>query len=372
MAMDYIWLSDKLKGEYRDVFSKAEVYAEIRNISGDSLNDMMMDLLDFMLTAQNEGKPVEKIVGSDIEKFCGEYFSNYTIKNHLLEIPKYLYRLMWFVFVIELVTIFFMMSEGEFKLFDATTDMSGYFIGFVEAWLVVLLCNLLIRPFMFRWKWLTSGVLNAIVLVFTGAMLFIGLWMFGDNHLEVPVFPVLAISGCYILIYFAVRSVRRYRHHGSIRKEKEPFEKGGSRGVFQQIQKEVPEELLKRYNKKNEKLERKGKQPMTPEEYMELLKRENVRTRRGDKFGMILVALVVLGVVIQTALTSEPLDTVIFLFVILVAEIPAMLLFRLGEKSTAYREWIVEECDRRGITIIEYVEGAKKDEIHDSTGSGND
>lgn len=372
MAMDYIWLSDKLKDGYKEVFSKAEVYAGVRNIGGDTLNDMMMDLLDLLLTAQDEGKPVEKVVGPDIEKFCGAYFSNYTIKNHLLEIPKYLYRLMWLVFVFELITTFVMMSEGAFELFQATTDMAGYFLGFVEAWLVVFLCNLLIRPFMFRWKWLTSGVYYAIVLVLTGVLLFIGLWILGDRNLRMPIFPVLVISGGYILIYFVIRSVRRYRHHGSIRKEREPFEKSGAKRFCQQVQEELPEELLKRYDKKNKKLVRKGKQPVSPEEYLELLKKENARNRRGDKIGMLLVGLVVLSLVIQTALTSEPLDTLLFIVVILVAEIPAMFLFRVGRKSTIYREQIVEDCERRGITITEYVEGAKKDEIHDSTGSGND
>lgn len=108
MSMSYVWMSDKLKGEYKEVFDKAEIFVGVRNIAGDEGNEMMMDLLDFLLSAQNEGKPVEEVIGTDVEKFCASYFSSYTMKNHLMNVPKALYRLMLIVFVIEIGTLFFM------------------------------------------------------------------------------------------------------------------------------------------------------------------------------------------------------------------------------------------------------------------------
>lgn len=374
MSADFVWMSDRLKGEYKEVFSKAEVYAGVHNIGGDAYDEMMMDLLDLLLTAQEEEKPVEKVVGSDIENFCGSYFSTYTMKNHLLEVPRCVYRMMWFVFVFEL--IIYMLAEGEYDIFQSVTDVTGYLLGIAGAWTVELICRVLIRPFIFRWKWLTSGVYYFIVILLTAIIVFLGLWLFEDQIFELPVFWVLVISGGYIVLYLIVRSIRRYRHHGSIRKKRDPVETEGIRGFFRQINQEVreelPEELCKRFEKKNQKLKRRGKQPMTPEEYMELLKRENIQTRRWDKIGAAVVVLVVLGFVVQVAVTSEWMDTIIFIPLLLIFEIPAILIFRVGFKTTGYREQLVEECEQRGITILEYAKGETKDEIYDSTGSGND
>lgn len=186
------------------------------------------------------------------------------------------------------------------------------------------------------------------------------------------VLSAIAISGSYILIYLVVRSVRHYRQYGSIRKPKEPFEKSGIKNLVEEIKEELPQELVNRFHKKNKKLERKGKKLMTPEEYMELLKKENKNQRRGDKIGSVIVIAVVAGIILQTALTSEWWDTIIFIVILAIVEIPAIMLFKLSSKTSRWRENIVEECEQRGITIIEYVEGEQTDEeVHDCTGSGN-
>lgn len=35
MSMDYIWLEDKLEGEYKEVFDKAKIFAGMQNVNGD-------------------------------------------------------------------------------------------------------------------------------------------------------------------------------------------------------------------------------------------------------------------------------------------------------------------------------------------------
>lgn len=357
MSMDYIWLEDKLEGEYKEVFDKAKIFADMQNVNGDTGDDMLMDLLDLLLTAQNEGKPIERIIGSDMEKFCRSYFSSYTMKNRLLDFPKRFYQMMWMVFVLE---VFFAFTEDDFQLFHSTTDISGYLLGFLGGWAVFLLCKTLLQPFMFRWKWLTAGRFGAIVIVLSIGALFGGLSLVGDYTLEIPSFSVFFVSGLYILIYIVVRSILRYRNHGSIRKQRMPFEESGIKNYTKQVEEEIPAELVKRYHKKNKRLIRRGKEPMTPEHYMEVLHKENEKNKKGDIIGIGIVALVVLALIIQVAFTSTLFDTIIFILVILVAEIPAMALFRFGKKGNRLREKILEECEERGITILEYVEGEDK------------
>lgn len=361
MAMDYIWLTDKLEGEYKEAFEKAEIYANIRNINEDMQNELLMELLDLFLTAQNEGKPVIKLIGSDLEAFCDSYFSVYTLKSHLCGVPKKIYHLLWFVFVFETVSLFALISDGEeFSLFQSTVDLSGYVCGLLVGALVWFLCNVFIRPFIFRWKWLTSGRFSAFVILLTVGMIAGGVILLEDYTLELPVFLILLVSSLYIVSYIIVRSIWRYRKYGSIRKEKAVWGKIGFRSALKETLENMPKDLVERFYKKNERRQKKGKEPMTPEEYMEVLHKENIRTRRGDRIGLVIVLLVVIGLIIQTALTSTAVDTLIFAVILFVVEIPAGALFRIGIRSTKRREEIVAECDRRKITILEYAEEQKE------------
>lgn len=163
-----------------------------------------------------------------------------------------------------------------------------------------------------------------------------------------------------LVIYIIVRSVLRYRNHGSIRKERMPFEQSGMKSFTKQVEEEIPMELVKRYHRKNKRLARKGKEPMTPEDYMVFLHKENEKTKKGDKIAIILVLLVVLAVIIQVACTITLFDTIIFVLVILVAEIPAVAIFRFSCRGSRLWEKILEECKERGITILDYVEGEGK------------
>lgn len=365
MSMDYIWLTDKLKGEYKEVFDKAEIFAGIRNIENDESDEMLMDLLDLLLTAQNEGKPVEKVIGSDVEKFCGSYFSNYTMKKRLMDIPMKTYRLMCWVFVLELIFLLVTVVEDGATLFTASADVSGYLIGIGIGIIVEVLFRVLVEPWMFRWKWLTSGVYYTILLVVMTGMIIGGVRLMQDVTLNLPMLPVLIVSGSYVLIYLVVRSILRYRHHGSIRKEKNPFAKSAKNEFMEDMKEETWKELAKRYEKKNKRLEKRGKQPMTPENYMELLKKESIRGFKIEKVAIAFIALMDLGLVIHTALTETWLDAVMYLVVLLIGQIPAMLIFRLSRKTMKWRDEVLEECEKNGVTIIEYMENRESEALQE-------
>lgn len=50
----------------------------------------------------------------------------------------------------------------------------------------------------------------------------------------------------------------------------------------------------------------------------------------------------------------------LFIVMVVVAEIPAMALFRLSKKSIRARGEVMEECDRRGITILSMQRNGRK------------
>ena len=65
MKADYVLIQDRLKGEYKDAFQKVQMYSTSNLIGEDTESELMMELLDHMLMAQEEGKPVSTIVDSD-------------------------------------------------------------------------------------------------------------------------------------------------------------------------------------------------------------------------------------------------------------------------------------------------------------------
>ena len=72
--LDTISMAEKLRGDYRKAFEKADMYCVISSENEEAADDKMMNLYDCLLEAQNNEKPIEKIIGKDIEKFCKEYF----------------------------------------------------------------------------------------------------------------------------------------------------------------------------------------------------------------------------------------------------------------------------------------------------------
>nr|MBP3599046.1 DUF1048 domain-containing protein [Eubacterium sp.] len=356
---DYMQYAEKLQGEYKEVFGKAEMFVGLKNMEGKHLEEMMMDLLDLLLTAQSEGKAVEKVVGTDMEKFCKSYFSGFTAKYYLKEAPRYLYRMMWLVFIFELLEIFTYMINGEFQWHSSTSDIGGYMTGFLTGWLFLVIANVSLRPLMFRVKWLTSGVCSVIFIVGFIVILIASCHLIEMVVLQVPVILSASISGGYVLIYFVVRSIWRYRHHGSIRKEKDPLETPKPK-FSEMVARELPGQLLERYEKKNMRRMRKGKPLMTPEEYMDVLRKENRRSEISGKFWIAACVLFLVIMIVNVAKDSTVVDTLFFIGILLVVEIPAVLLFRFSFWSDRKRRELVEECERRGITIVEYVEEEKQ------------
>ena len=73
----YLVEKKNLKNEYKECFERVESYALLENVDEKNLEEMMMNLVDVLYTAQRKGKPLEKIVGKDMEAFCKSYFSEY-------------------------------------------------------------------------------------------------------------------------------------------------------------------------------------------------------------------------------------------------------------------------------------------------------
>jgi DNA-binding ferritin-like protein (Dps family) len=69
MKDSYFFYKDKLQGEYKTAFDQVEIYVNAQNIDELTCEDRLGSLLDMLLSAQEAGRPVQKVVGSNMEQF---------------------------------------------------------------------------------------------------------------------------------------------------------------------------------------------------------------------------------------------------------------------------------------------------------------
>lgn len=350
--MDYNYMAVQLRGEYREVFEKTEVYGVFSEVDTDIQDDRMMNLFDLLMTAQSEGKPVEKIVGPDMEKFCKEYYRSYDRRERMRRFLVDLYRLMRMLFILELVDLF--CQDEMTDLFHAQSDILPYLGGIGLSLILTMVADLFVRPMIFRLHIKPMVYYFGFLLLWVAAIA-LCVWLTDGMILEIPLFPILLVSGIYVMVYLVVRSVWRYRRYGSIRRprsEAEEFERSAERASIRQL---MLDTMLKRYKKKNQRLQKKGKKGLTPGEYTEQVRTEHKKLQHSWKWGILIFAAIIVPAVVSVAVSSTLWDTVLFTLVLLVIEGGIYwFTFKIERKNNQIRKDILDVCDSEGISVVEY------------------
>ena len=259
MKADYILLQDRLKGEYKDAFQKVQMYSTSNLIGEDTESELMMELLDHMLMAQEEGKPVSTIVGDDIEGFCEIFFSEYKLGNRFVDFLKTLYRMAWIMLVFAILDL--VIGDGALSSSDIGA-IGAIVLGGLSGSLSILIIYLLIRPLVKKRK-VNATALNAIYIVLLLASVIITCVLANRYSINVPAWVAVTLPAVYIVVYYIVDAVTNY--------------------------------------KKNERRRRKGQTPLSEEEFMEKLDKQydyrrswimNVLIFSACTFGFLLMELV--------------------------------------------------------------------------------
>lgn len=341
-----------MEGAYKDAFERVEIYAMATNMSEAVIDEMLMNLLDSLLNAQKKGKPVEKIVGNDIEQFCKDYFQEYGMKERLLESAKSNYRFAWCVFIFEMLDIFVQLSD-KIPLMEMKSDISGYLLGFIIADIILLVESLVVRPLIFKMKKVNTTGYSFGVLAVMLVMLIGGVFATKEIQLKIPLIPVILIAGIYILIYVIVRSVFRYKKTGSVRKEKDPYKEAEKEAENRRLKKKFIEGSEKRLNRINKRLRRKGKEELTPEAFMEKLYKEDEDSGKWNMVADMGVGILYIILVVFIAKDSTLVDTFMLAMILLVVYMLYLKIFK-SFFSMKFMEELLLECKQKGITIFEY------------------
>lgn len=350
--MNYEYMAGQLNGDYRDVFEKTELYGMIRSIDSDVQDDLMMNLFDLLLTAQTNNKPVQKVVGADIEKFCRDYFPNYNTRERMRGLPARLYQSMCFIFLMELLD-FFLIDENV-DLFHARTDLTPYLGGIACSLLFTIIADTFVRPLIFRLR-IRPIFYYAGLLALFGAMIWAGITLTDGMSLHIPMFLILLVSGIYIAVYLVIRSVWRYRHGESIfryKTETKDFDQINKNNALKQL---MLDTMLKKYKNQNQRLEKKNKAKLTPHEFTEKVRADYRRAQHSWKWILWIFAALIAAAIIPTACTSTIPDTILFALILLVIEgWICQWVLRSEQNNNQLRKEILDACDEEGISVVEY------------------
>ncbi len=357
--MNYKAMENKLTGKYREVFEKAELYGIVKNIDSKVQDEMMMDLLDLLLSAQEDHKPVEKIIGTDMEAFCKSYYQQYSLKERARHLPKRIYGLAKLVLSLQALEILFLQEE-KISFLQVESDIAPYVIGLGIGMIFLFLIDVFFRPIIFKSNKLNNNRIYSMLLVLFAAAV-IGAVVITDKMpvaIEIKSYSILIGTSLYIIIYLLVRSIYRYKKYGTIRKlkniENEYENSSVLSSIGASIDSNLPKELAKRYENINKKRKKRGKQEITPEEYMELL-RDETRKLSNTKGIMIFYIIFTAAIIMITAFTSEPADALIFAVIICTIEYSV---YKMCKKANAgivkARQKVFDHCEEEEKNIIEY------------------
>ena len=365
MSLNYITLEDKLQGDYQDVFQRAEMYSLALHIDSETREEMMMDLLDLLLSAQEEGKPVEKIIGNNIEVFCKSYFGDHLGRRQFRDFLDNMYRIAWLALIIELIDMFTSEYPAGGNPLLQISNVSGYIAGIGGSLLFSFLFTYLCKPLLFRKKRLPFAVFCLMSIAGTIAFIWGLFCLVGDHFALVPYWGILAPVVLYIVIYYTLRAISRFKDHGSIRKRKDPGEQSFLQSIDSSVSDDLPGELEKRYQKIIQKQERKGKEIISGEEYLRKLRTDVNQSKIAMPILDVILTIFILIWVIRPFFTTTvgPLFASIDAFFLLLSEIPVFLFSRSMYRANKRKEEIVDYCEKHGITLTEYVERQSQEGI---------
>ncbi len=359
--IDYDAMEKSLEGEYCQTFKKVELYADMNGIHENIKADKMMNLLDLLTTAEHHGKPVDAVIGSDLEKFCREYFGDYDFRAQLRFIPEKIYNLACAFIFVMLIDILFP-EKPITDLLHAQSDIWPFLLGIANGFVLSVLYRFLVGPLIFRSKKIPVAVYYVSVLLLFVATLVLTVCLIGDRQVLLPLMPFFAITVAYVVIYLVVRSVLRYQRTGSIRKPKlvsREFEfhmfsqNAPESGFARSMEEEVRKVMTKRYHKINKRRVRKRQAEMTSAAFIQKMRKEDARIPLYLwGLGIFYAGLIVMSFVDGILSHAEWHVTLCFTGIMAIILIPTFFFLRFSMKSgRKARAKVLAEWEEHGMDI---------------------
>ena len=352
--MSFFTLSEQLKEPYKGIFDRVYLYANVQEIPEEESDDAMLNLYDVLFTAQAENKPVEEIIGDDIETFCQSYFEQRKLHRFIASIPKRLYDLALWFFGVEL---FFFGGDSLFgQVEGATINLSPYLLGLLLSFLLTPIGHLAYH-FLVRKAGIKTVLFYGLMLA-VSILFFIGIFhLSGHFVVKGSRFWTIAIAAAYVLPYKLWEVYQNYRKFGTwynpdkrlVKEEAKTFKKQG-------VQLYVESELHQTYAKRFRKHLAKGK---TSESFYQKLEKDWRRDKLFHKWFWLVGIVILLPFVIPVYLNAPLFDALIFTLIELIVGNAVIFFFNQMvakgfpareawlEKATPYRHHLQDFFEQK-------------------------
>lgn len=355
--LDTLAMAALLKGEYKKAFEKIDLYGSINNVNQDVYEDRILNLYDMFTEAQNEDKPVEKIIGKDIEAFCKEYFKvpekNYTFIKVLGRIAY----LSLIIFILCIIDFLWQIDEGK-TVTEMKVDIIPILVGAGIGLVLLVLCQFATKNMIFKNDKIKPIFYYMFVLIFIVVGVFVVNRAFDDYAVSLPLMPVLIVSGIYTLLYYGIRAIVRYKTTGRVSKfskeDKAERKEFDDEVAFRAGVKQSAETMAERYTKLRDKKAKKGIE-YTYKEFTKVIVDE-AKHSGITKFIIILICVACVVISTVKSFMSEGIMVAATLFGMLGIIQFFVARFMLKILDQVYREnlHVLKECEERGIDVIEY------------------
>ncbi len=368
--LDTFAMAQLLKGDYRRTFEQIALYGDMSEIPEQFTEDRILNIYDLLVEAQENGKPVEKIIGPDLKQFCEEYFSPDEKGFWTKEIFKRIFRVCVIMLVVLLIDYAgYYAKDGTVSLQSASITGSPLLVGTLVAGVMLIVGRIMREKLMFR-NSKVKPILYYIVmlLIFVLGIGFGTVWA-DKIGIEIGMLPVLLLCGGYCVVYLLVTLLGRYQRFGNFKDPEKPSreEKAEKKAFGQEISLRAEminsaKEMEKRYRKLKRKNEKKGKPEYTMEDFTKLINKET--NLKGYKAVFITVPTIASMWVLFSVAADENIRLAVF-----VAGVFAVIMFfawrfiwNVCKEVFVAQRMVIEECESRGIDIAEYVLQMEKSE----------
>lgn len=343
-------MKSQFTGAYREAFDGAHKYILTQSFPAAYSDEKMAELYDLLLTAQEEGKPAENIVGEDITAFCKEYFSDYVPERRF---RSFLGNLFAVSCMLVLGSLFdWLCAEEQLPLTQFRLNASPVLVGLGSGFVLTALFRL-IQPLVMKTKKISAGGWAVIYLAVFVLTIIVCTVLLEGTELSVPGCPVLICAGAYALFYLAAQVFFRYRRTGSLlrKKEADPYKDSYYKNLED---KDIRRIIMKGWLRRYRKLAKRGK--TTEETFRDEIARLEKINRISDKALDVFMIVVIAAAVLGTARESGVIDTIIYAVILCVVEYFIWLLFHKANRSNAAtRQRLLADCDASGMTVPAYL-----------------
>ncbi len=351
MRDSYMLYIDKLEGMYKETFKQIDSYVTTERIDEDTQEEYMGELLDAFLIAQQEGKPIARIIGKDVEQFCKSFCEDFTWKNKILAAVDTWKNFAWIIFILsslEVLSVLYAMSipggrEIDFWIEPYEFNILGYFLGFILSSICASIIGRFIRKAMFKKKKVSMRVWQMINWFGTGLIFFIMMAFFFSektNIIQFPAWTIMLGSGVVLIIYYILNRNR-------VKERSETKVKFWDK-VAEGVVEDVPKVKTERFEKINKRRIKRGKPVLSWKEYVEKEDKEYKISMKLDWFIKVFPVLIVAGS-IWNDITNQNYESWIDLLIMYGVAVPIFILWIRGLNKVYYsslktqKEWIDAE-----------------------------